>query len=458
MEKLLYLPIEVGDRELHSRILLTAEAVSRGHTVVIGAKPLIEKIALWTKLPGVMMWKSIPHVLAKEAFRNLRAIGIRSIVQDEEAGIAYGKFEDFVKVRPSFQSLPLVDAFMCWGPEDYEYLRSLHESPSGATQANVVLTGGARAALWGKTGEKYFSVEIKAIREAFGDFILFATNFASAKSHLGTLRYRRFSKTVNSNAGYQNLQERTVTNDEKNILLFRESIQAVLLATSMNVVIRPHPAEDPNYLKDYFRNESRVLVQATGDATPLLLAAKIVIHNSSTTALQASGTGAELIALGPTGFENATVISTPNSISHIVNSGDELVCLLKKLPLERNVNSEKVLERKVFQKGNAQIVRNIVDVVETLSISIDRDLLSSVPIKFRLYSKKLWLGDFVYRLLPKAAVPTAIRLAAKKRPRVSRENFLDYLHRAHHAMGLESSSTTVTRLGGKAFIVRPHTI
>lgn len=458
MASILYLPIEVNDRELHSRILLTAEAVSRGHTVVIGSKPLIERIALWTKLPGVMMWKSIPHVLAKETFRNLRAGGIRSIVQDEEAGIAYGKFEDFVKARPSFQSLPLVDAFMCWGPDDYEYLRGLHKSPSSATPAKVVLSGGARAALWGKTGEKYFSVEIKAIRKSFGDYILFATNFASSKSHLGTFRYRRFSKTVNSKPGYQNLRRRTVANDEKNIVLFRDSIQAVLLATRMNVVIRPHPAEDPNYLKAYFKNESRVMVQATGDATPLLLAAKVVIHNSSTTALQAAGTGAELIALGPKGFENATTRSVPNSISHVVNSADELVRLLKKLPLEHDVNKEKVLERKVFQKGNVQIVRNIVDVVDALSIQIDPDLLSSVPIKVHRHSKKLWLGDFISRLLPKAALPTAIHLATKKRPRVSRENFLDYLHRAHHAMGLKNSSTTVTHLGGKAFIVRPHTI
>ena len=90
-----FIPIEIMQREYTSKLLLSVELIKRGMPVIIGHKSSVFKLALESKEPGILFYKSSKN----KAFETLIKKKFGIVAQDEEAGIVYKHFEDFYKLE-----------------------------------------------------------------------------------------------------------------------------------------------------------------------------------------------------------------------------------------------------------------------------------------------------------------------------------------------------------------------
>ena len=119
----IYFEVENYNREMESRILMGLEAASNGHQIYISDRVSILKNAEAKKIePGVIFLKDanssdeIQNILF-----NIKKENFTIISTDEEAGIQYKNYEDFIKIR-SLKKFKNIDIFLCWGLRDKNIL------------------------------------------------------------------------------------------------------------------------------------------------------------------------------------------------------------------------------------------------------------------------------------------------------------------------------------------------
>ena len=54
------------------------------------------------------------------------------------------------------------------------------------------------------------------------------------------------------------------------------------------IIIRPHPAEDPNYWKEKYQNSKKIIIIEKSSPIPWILAAEILIHSTCSTGMEAA--------------------------------------------------------------------------------------------------------------------------------------------------------------------------
>jgi len=452
--RILFLPFEVQARELHGRFLLAAEALSRGYFVVLGDKTTLARLVLDWGAPGIFLWKAVPRPGVDLLFSKLKEMGMKQIAQDEEAGIVSSRFEDFFSDRASLRSLGKLDGFLCWGPDDYDFLESLNGDDGQGLPAKVLLTGSPRASLWGDFGNKYFEAQIEAFREQLGDYIVFSTNFASQNEVLSGRRFTRFSQRVSSLFSEVD-HNKQVQIDSINSALFADAIRFVATHTQLTVVIRPHPSENPAFWQKKFKGHSGIQVIANGDTLPLNLGAVGVVQNSSTIALELFGGGPRLFALvkeETTGHSGANV---PNLVSELVFSGADIVAALAgpKRTSTFTQGQQMLVERKVVGRGNTQNLSNIMDFIDTLDVEpFSGQLSPSIGVRMRA------VGVAFARVaswpVPTFLLPTKIVVGRRKRSFISKKYVEFFLSRALYLMG-KNEFFRVTSVGGAAFVLHP---
>lgn len=360
---LLLLPIEVSRRELHSRILLGVYAASRGFGVVIGSKPLVERVARQTNFSAIMLTKAAPRPGLDEHLFKLIGEGTKIVAQDEEAGLGYQSFQDFFWARSSLRNIRGVP-YLCWGQSDYEFLLSHYGEGVVARGMSLHMTGSPRASMWGKLGREYFSEEIHSLKSSLGDYILFATSFATENHFLGKRRYLRFAKQEDLPANSQ--RESEGKSQARNIALVCDSISHLLKHTNHKVVIRPHPDENSKYWLSRYQDEPRVTVMDSGDALPLIFAAAALVHCGSTMAVQAHKNIRHIVHLDyrRSGGDSFGILA--GRASQKAHSPEELVRAIERPMLEDPLLLQEIAER-VAGKGKIDNLRRIVHLFEELS-------------------------------------------------------------------------------------------
>jgi hypothetical protein len=113
----------------------------------------------------------------------------------------------------------------------------------------------------------------------------------------------------------------------------------------LRVVVRPHPSEDITTWESAVEGLGNVSVRREGAVTPWLLAADAVIHNNSTTGLEATLLGRPTIAFVPYADERYDQ-NLPNAVSRPAASVSELIDLIDAVngpggldPTEANVEA-----------------------------------------------------------------------------------------------------------------------
>ena len=290
-----HLPVEVKPREFESRMLLACVAAERGFGAVVGAKHHVAAVA--ATLPrGIYVEKSI-QLPGLAGFETRRALGHIECCLDEE-GVVYIDDADYTEGRLAPATLDLMERFIVWGDDQAEVVRRFH--PSIGDRLRV--TGNPRVDLWRPELRAVYDDAVERIRRAWGDFVLVPTAFAMVNNDRGS---GYFLQVVGENGRLDT--ERGRAEAEGYVCYSREiydRMRAAVVAMAeadpgRRIVVRPHPSEQLAPWQELSAKAPNVVIVREGVLTPWLLAARVVVHNNSTSGLESVLLGRPTVAFVP---------------------------------------------------------------------------------------------------------------------------------------------------------------
>jgi surface carbohydrate biosynthesis protein len=348
--RFLIIPVENQVRELDPKLLLACVAAQRGFTSIIGFRREIH-FSIGAFPRGIYLSKSMTGA-SDMMFNIMGKLGHDVVAWDEEA-LVHLPDKIYYSRRLSPTAMQQVSHFFAWGKDSADLWKRFTHFPAGTP---VHVTGNPRCDLLRPDVRKYYRQEVERLQEKYGDFILINTNF----NH------------VNAFSPVQNLFQPKTNPDEKPKFgrsafgmtrqyakKLQELKQGVFKAFQAmipkleqafpkhNLVVRPHPTENPAVYHRIADRCSRITVTNEGNVVPWLMACRAVIHNGCTT-------GVEAFVLGVPALSYRAVIKEeidygfyrlPNLVSHQCFSMDELVGSLKEI-LSGNMGPADGEERK----------------------------------------------------------------------------------------------------------------
>ena len=340
----IYLHVEVSLRELDSKLLLGVIAASKGHHVLISDISEIERgLRRGILKPGVFHTKSITPSDHKINFHK-KLIDKKFLVTslDEEAGLelTYLKLKEYLKDRASKKTIRQSAAVFCWGKDDLKILKDINSK----NKSNIIKTGSPRVDLWKSTFLNYWGKPNKKPKKPF---LLISSNMGNSNG------IQSFSEVIRMHRDLGYFERNPLLFNElfeqraEDVLKTSDFIEAIKhLAKSNNkydIVFRPHPTEDINIWKFYFRGLSNVHVIQEGSITAWVNNAFAVMHNGCTTALETLFIGKPLITYLPS--KRKYKKNLPNKLGFQINS-------LKKLNEKVNflLKSSKSKNNKKYKK------------------------------------------------------------------------------------------------------------
>lgn len=440
-----FLPVEIMSREYDAKLLLGVSLAARGVPVYLGHKPDVMRLAKRAEAPGILLNKSIGDEQALEENNYLQKKGFHILAQDEESGIIYKKYRDFYKRRKSLHNIDSVNRFYCWNENERHFLRSHHSS----CQDSIIAPGGLRTTLWGTIGKDYYKNEIRNIRSKYSPYVLFPTNFASGNSYMGERGLEsHLEKYSGWEDGGRDNHYKLIEKDRKHIALFLDAAKNVYRETGLDVVLRPHPAEDNRFWVDALKGYEHVHIKPGGPVTPWLHAAKAVVHIGCTTGLEAAACDIPTAAYSDTirdlySIEN----SIPNIVSIGVTSQKDLYGFLKDPGRHwcyRDESVSSLLSDRVGHPEDKPPIFAITD--DILNELRGSEYLLTKP--YRLVFLRSWLKRRI-KLLSKTNIRTQVSL--QKRPHISDRRIRNDIVLASQALCVGRPS--VKRIYGNCFLV-----
>ena len=287
-------PVENSNRELDWRLLLACMHARSSNRIFLGQHDALYRMIVKTGMRGGVyvgknLYRRRPAVEDQERYLAAKERGFLVVHLDEE-GAVYDGEEDrwrYWLLEGQFdpRSYNAEDYVCTWGNFQRDFYRSLEP----ACAEHIHTTGHPRFELCKAAYRKYFERDASAITDRFGEFILLNTNVAFGNNPLGV------ADTFSSRLGYsvENLEERMGVSSRYAHEL--EVIGAVVRLINrlsvtypgLNIVLRPHQAEDFEHYRTIFRGISNVHVVHEGPVAPWLLSCKLLLHPGCTTALEA---------------------------------------------------------------------------------------------------------------------------------------------------------------------------
>jgi surface carbohydrate biosynthesis protein len=239
----LYIFVEVGARELLSRLVLAEEARSRGYRVVLGEKNLLRNLCWMFRAPQGIILDKCGQICRSYPMLALKRRGFRYVVLDEE-----GIFFSHSKRAPEPSDLMLFNS---------EYQRRLANLQAPPTD----VVGNPR--LHPKALLPYLDGEVRSIRETYGEFVLICSSFdPKMKSSYG------LAAEAELDARYRKL--------------FYEIIER--LAHRVPLVYRPHPSDGDEFAA---KVASMVPVERRFTILPWITASRLVVNAKCTSSFEA---------------------------------------------------------------------------------------------------------------------------------------------------------------------------
>jgi len=321
----IYIRIEVRARELEARLLLGLTAAERGHTVVLGDLRELLSHRFWLP-PGIYHDKSLTPAPRKlDLHARLVAAGFRITSQDEEHGLLQESYDDFAAQRFSSASLRQASAVLAWGERDAMVLAERY--PEAASRIHT--TGSPRVDLWRPELGPFHERSAPGAGMEGGPFVLIASNVG----------------VTNANPFWINLREQRVAyfkgeddptefaHYEHHAMEFRylsRLVRTIRTAAAampeVRFVVRPHPTEADGAWEDLLGPIANVRVTREGPIGAWIRRAVAVVHNGSTTGLEAAVGGVPVISFQPA-HERAELLS--NRVGRVVGDAHGLTAAIE---------------------------------------------------------------------------------------------------------------------------------
>lgn len=325
-------PVETISRDLDYRVVLAERMAARGHRVYLGKHDACLRVAQQFR-GGVFLGKAIePHRTKHlETLQFLKSRGYRFVHLDSEGAVFPGGEEQWRRVLDTRidPSVLAPDDYICtWG----EFQSDHYRSKGPACADNIRTTGHPRFDLYKPSFRAYFGPEAQEIYAKYGDFVLVNTNLAKANHKAG------LSTVFSSSQGYvaDDAVKRGALVDMwfYKTQMFAHFVRLVHELAShrrdLNIVVRPHPSEDPATYRHAFRGLRNVVVCADGAVAGWLLACRAMIHDGCTTGIEAELAGCPIINYRPVNHPTQE-LRLPNAFGRRCSSASEVLAALDKV-------------------------------------------------------------------------------------------------------------------------------
>jgi surface carbohydrate biosynthesis protein len=294
----LLLPVEVQTRELESKLALGIVQASRGHQVWVGQSAILHRLIPWLA-PGIYLGKDLtpPFKNGPNAwYRRAKKRGWRVIHLDEEGAVHPGPESEWrrifdLRLNPNWLG---DDDWICtWG----DFQRDHYQSQWRGKPDRVVTTGHPRFDMAKPDWRPFFRVQVENLNDAYGDFVLVNTNFPIPNHHQGPDKvFSEVMGYLKNDATHRLAYVRQWGAFSRKIAHLIELVHHLKRAhPDLPTIVRPHPSEDDALYRATLGRLDGVFVIRQGQVLPWVFAARVLIHDGCTTALEAQLAGTPVI-------------------------------------------------------------------------------------------------------------------------------------------------------------------
>lgn len=323
----LIVPVENQVRELDAKLLLACVAAERGLPVILGSRTYVN--FAMTHLPrGLFLAKSLRSI-SKKMMKIIHGLGHEIVAWDEESLVRYTSPE-YYAWRYSEDTFKFVDQMFAWGEDDAAFFKSYH----GYTGVPVHVTGNPRIDLLRPDVRGYFTPQVEALKARYGDFILINTTFSFVNNFvpaLNLIQRDASGGTHVSRTGFgMSLPFATgMANHYQAIYdAFRDLVPRLAeWFPDHRIVVRPHPSENHDVWRQMMGGRPQVEVIHEGNVVPWLMAAKVLLHNGCTTAVEASVLETPAVSYMPV-TDEVYDYHLPNGLSHQARTPEDVRTLV----------------------------------------------------------------------------------------------------------------------------------
>lgn len=334
-----FIPVEVFRREFDAKGVLACYLASKGANVVFGHRWYVMSKALEYGQKGdFYLHNHTQSINDQEGLKHLVNKGIFLIGYEDESALHSVNYEDQVAFREQNQGFNIFDLWLCWGKKDYDYLTKTFVNLESFR--NI---GTPRSAIWGEFGKQLYKEDLDKIKSSnYGQYILIIGSFQfqatkAFKKQIVTAneKFQEFKK-------FSKILEQYISKDyfEAELEVFKTLsaiIKDIIENTSLNVILRP-------YFKEFSQLETklkkiapdRIFIDNRMSVSPLIIAAKAVIHSGSTAGIESNCFKIDTYVVNRQfnfgGFDTAQ--STPSMFSYSANNN-----FSKMLSLEKPINT-----------------------------------------------------------------------------------------------------------------------
>ena len=357
----LYIHIEVSAREEDSTLLKAVLAAHSGYDVLIGISSIYNFLFKWKFLnKGIFHTKSLEHNNWKKNFLKLiYSQGNKITSLDEEAAIIKDKksLENFLKSRFTNDSLSRVSKIFCWGVDDFEMLKKFYPNYSN----KFLLTGTSRADMWNNKFINYWATDEKKKDNK----VMFSLNFPLVNG------YVTFEELINNLTlnGYFERSKNLLDEIKKvheitkiNFNNFKKLIPTLAeKLPKQHFIVRPHPSEKSEIWSKLLSKYKNIEVNNSGNFNQQLFESKILIHNSCTTAFQASIINKKVICYNPSRLDHDHG-RIANKLGYMCFSIDDLINEIEMYKIESkyNIKDKVEIEKKIHTPNNKHLSSNLI--------------------------------------------------------------------------------------------------
>jgi len=160
---------------------------------------------------------------------------------------------------------------------------------------------------------------------------------------------------------------------------------------NVNIIIRPHPAEDPDHWNNLAKKYQNVILQSKGDIASWIVGSKAVIHSSCTTGMEAFILDKPVLSFLPyTDHEYSTQIS--NKVSKISKDEEGIFSSLQEILDGKELSNYSKIDCYEYLKKHIENLKGSSswDLIssEIESMSVPEDTLGPVYLNYQTKLKR----------------------------------------------------------------------
>jgi surface carbohydrate biosynthesis protein len=374
---LLLIPVENQVRELDPKLLLACVAAQRGFSSIVGSRREMEFNI--DSFPSAIYLSKSMTIRSLLFFRVARRFGHKIVAWDEEA-LVHLPPKTYFSRRLDASAIKHVLSLFAWGQDNVELWQQYPHTPRNTP---IHAVGNPRSDMLRSEIRAYYEADAEALRRTYGNFILINTNFNHVNAFGPDINLFMPVKKPGEKARFGRAARGMSREYAKGLwehkhavfAHFKELIPMLEDAFPRHtIVVRPHPTENHQVYKDIAARCRRVQVTNEGNVVPWLMAAKALVHNGCTTAVEAFVMNVPAVSYRASvneDYDNG-FYRLPNGLSHECFDFEELrhaleMILSGELGIPGGAEHKALIDRYLEAQDGPLACERMVSVLESMS-------------------------------------------------------------------------------------------